>query len=83
MPTELFDESYCYICFDVTSLFTNVPSNETINIVLHIIYKENLVKTNTRKSPLKKMIKDSFTKTAFSFDGKIHKQVDGVSMGLS
>ena len=28
------------------------------------------------------MIKDSCTKTAFSFDGKIYKQIHGVSLGL-
>ena len=36
-----------------------------------------------RKSILKKLIKDSSTKTAFSFDGKIYKQIDGVSKGSS
>ena len=35
-----------------------------------------------RKSTLKKLIKDSCTKT-FLFDGKIYKQIDGVSMGSS
>ena len=35
-----------------------------------------------RKSTLKKLIKDSCTKTAFSFDGKIYKQIDCVLMGL-
>ena len=54
MPAELSDEGYCYFSFDVTSLFTNVPLNKTINIILHRIYKENLVKTNMRKSTLKK-----------------------------
>ena len=83
MPTELFDESYRYFFFDVTSLFTNVPLNNTINIILHRIYKENIVKTNMRKSTLKKLIKGSCTKTAFSFDGRIYKQIDGVFMGLS
>ena len=83
MPTELFDEGYRYFSFDVTSLFTNVPLNKTINIILHRIYKENLVKTNMRKSTLKKLIKDSCTKTDFSFDGKTYKQIDGVSMGSS
>ena len=70
IPTELFDEGYRYFSFDVTSPFTNVPLNKTINIILHRMYKENLVKTNMRKSTLKKLIKDSCTKTAFSFDGK-------------
>ena len=83
IPTELFDEGYCYFSFDVTSLFTNLPLNKTINIILHRIYKENLVRTNLRKSTLKKLIKDSRTKTTFSFDGKIYKQTDGVPMGSS
>lgn len=60
--------------FDVTSLFTNVPLNKSINIILHRIYKENLVKTNMRKSTFKKLIQDSCTK-------KMHKQIDGVLMG--
>ena len=56
---------------DVTSLFTNVPLNKSINIILRRIYKENLVKTNMRKSILKKLIKSSCTKTAFSFDSSL------------
>ena len=65
IPTEPFGEGYRYFSFDVTSPFTNVPLNKTINIILPRIYKENLVKTNMRKSTLKKFIKDTYTKTAF------------------
>ena len=36
-----------------------------------------------RKSTLKKLVKDSWTKTAYSFDGKISKQNDDASMGSS
>ena len=32
---------------------------------------------------MKKLIKDSCSKTAFMFNGKIYKQIDGVSMGSS
>ena len=32
---------------------------------------------------MKKLIKDSCSKTAFVFNGKIYKQIDGVSMGSS
>ena len=52
IPTEPFDKGYRYFSFDVTLPFTNVPLNKTINIILHRIYKENLVKTNMRKSTL-------------------------------
>ena len=83
IPTELFYEGYRYFSFHVTSLFANVPLNKTINIILHRMYKENLVKTNMRKSTLKKFIKDSCTKTAFSFGGKIYEQLEDVLMESS
>ena len=83
IPPELFDEDYRYISFDVTSLFTNVPLNRTIKIILKRVYEEKLVKTNLKKNTLKKLIKDSCSKTAFMFNGKIYKQIDGVSMASS
>ena len=36
-----------------------------------------------KKSTLKKLIKDSCTKTVFSFEAKIYKEIDGLSMGSS
>ena len=83
IPTELFYEGYRYFSFHVASLFANVPLNKTINIILRRMYKENLVETNMRKSTLKKFIKDSCTKTAFSFDGKIYEQLEDVLMESS
>ena len=38
IPTVLFNEVYRYFPFDIISLFTNVPSNKTINITLYRIY---------------------------------------------
>ena len=37
IPPELFDQGYRYFSFNVTSLFTNVPLHETINIILERI----------------------------------------------
>ena len=37
-----FKSLYC----DVTSLFTNVPSGFTIDVILKLIYDENEVNTN-------------------------------------
>ena len=65
IPTELFDEGYRYFAFGVTSLFKNVPLNKTINIILLRIYKENLVKTNMRKSILEKLLKIHAQKLLF------------------
>ena len=83
IPPELFDGGYQYFSFGVTSIFTNVPLNKTINIILERIYKENLANAKLRKNALKKLIKGCCTKTAFSFNGIICKQKDEVSMGSS
>ena len=69
--------------FEVESLFTNVPLNKTINIILDRIYRQKLQKTNLMKRTMKKLLLDSCTKTAFSYDNVIYKQCDGVSMGSS
>ena len=82
-PPELFDQNYRYFSFDVTSLFTNVPLNKTIKIILDRVYKDKIISTKLRKNTLKKLIKDCCTKTAFSFNDIIYKQKDGVSMGSS
>ena len=42
-----------------------------------------VVNTKLRKNTLKNLIKDCCSKTAFSFNGTIRKQKDGVSMGSS
>ena len=46
-PT-LFAEGYEFVSFDVESLFTNVPLQRTLKIIIDRIYNKKLVKTNTR-----------------------------------
>ena len=56
------------------SLFMNVPLNKTINIILDRIYRQKLLKTNLKKRTMKKLLLDSCTKTAFSYDNLIYQQ---------
>ena len=83
IPSNVFDEGYSYVSFDVESLFTNVPLRRTVNVIINRIYNDKLINTNLRKSTLKKLILDSCQKTTFSFQDKLYEQVDGVSMGSS
>ena len=83
IPKELLNDGYKLISFDVVSLFTNVPLLFTVNIILDRIFKNNLIKTSLSRRTLKKLILDSCRKTIFSFNNKLYKQVDGVSMGSS
>ena len=47
------------------------------------MYEDRVIHTRLRKRTMKKIIIDSCTKALFSFNNKIYKQIDGVSMGAS
>lgn len=80
---ELFEEGNVLISFDVKSLFTNVPLQKTLDVILKRVYTEKKIQTKLTKRTLKKLILDTCTKTAFLANGNIIEQVDGVSMGAS
>lgn len=81
IPQTLYDEGYKLISFDVVSLFTNVPLRKTVNVILDRVYKDKVIQTNLKKRTLKKLIIDTCSKTAFSYNNTIYEQIDGVSMG--
>ena len=72
IPLELFEQGYLYYSLDVVSLFTNVPLNRTMKIILKKVYEEKLLATKLRKSTLKKLIKNTCMKTAFSYNKKVY-----------
>lgn len=79
IPDNLFTDGYRFIYFDVKSLFTNIPLDKTVQIVLKKIYDENIITTTLKKRTLKKLLLDACTKT--QFNGDLYRQIDGVSMG--
>ena len=81
IPDNLFTDGYRFISFDVKSLFTNIPLDKTVQIVLKKIYDENIITTTVKKRTLKKLLLDACTKTQFFANGDLYKQIDGVSMG--
>ena len=83
IPDRLYDEGYTMVSFDVKSLFTNVPLQKTIDVILDRVYNQQLIRTNIKKRTLKKLIQDTCNKTAFTANGVIYEQTDGVSMGAS
>ena len=83
IPPELFEQGYRYYSLDVVSFFANVPLNRTMKVILKRVYEEKLLVTKLGKSTLKKLVKDTYMKTGFSYNNKVYKQIDGVSMGSS
>ena len=78
---ELFDSGYKFVSFDVISLCAHIPLVKNIDIILKPVYSEKLVTTKLTKRTMEKLLKDTYSKTGFTFNDKIYKQIDGVSMG--
>ena len=76
------DSDLHMVSLDVTSLFTNVPLQATIQIILDKVFKDNNdVFHNFSKSDFKKFLELAVLDTNFVFDNTVYKQTDGVAMG--
>ena len=69
------------VSFDFKSLFTNVPLDRTINIILTRIYDDAELQITLTRSALKKMLLLCTKKVHFMFNGKTYIQTDSVAMG--
>ena len=67
------------VSFDVTSLFTNIPLQEAIDIAINLIFNHNPNLNITRKE-LKKLFLFATSKTHFIFNSKFYNQIDVVAM---
>ena len=66
---------------DVDSLFTNIPLDETINIIIEKLFSENETVHNLNKDQFKCLLTLATKESYFLFDGELYQQVDGVAMG--
>ena len=69
------------ISFDVVSLFTNVPLNKTIDIILRKVYDEKLIKTKIQREDMKELLLLCTQGVPFTFNNETYLQIDGVMMG--
>ena len=73
-------DDYKLISFDVTSLFTNVPLNYTISIILKWIYDQGELETKIFRKEIDLLL--LCTKNLhFFYDNKLYSQKDGVAVG--
>ena len=75
------DNGYKMVSLDVVSLFTSVPLNYTINVILDEVYKKKKIQTKLTRTQLKTLLELCTKEMHFSFNGKIYKQKKGVAMG--
>ena len=69
------------VSFDVVSLFTNVPLEQTINIIIKRIYDKNEINTNIPKQEIKELLHLCPKNAHFTLNSKAYVQVEGVAMG--
>ena len=71
---------YQIVSFNVKSLFSNVPLDRTIDIVLRRVYDKHDLQTSKARSEMKELLICT-KKIHFTFDNVIKVQNDGVAMG--
>ena len=64
----------------ISSLFTNISLQETIDIAINLIFDRNSNLTITKKE-LKNLFLFATSKTHFIFNSRFYNQVDGLVMG--
>ena len=68
------------ISYDVVSLYTNIPLNETIALAVDILINSK-PDLKISKSELSQLFEFATAQTHFLFEDKIYDQIDGVAMG--
>ena len=71
--------------FDVVSLFTNIPVNETIGIISNALFSDHQFFHGLYRSEFEKLLSliMSVKNCHFIFNDRLYQQVDGVAMGSS
>ena len=81
---EKVDAEEILVSYDVTSLFANVPVDETIKILVKRAFKNNwfnkTYRLNLKKSDLETLLNLAVKHQLFQFDGNLYEQVDGVAI---
>ena len=81
LKTQTLPPGFCLVSFDVVSLFTKVPLDFTIELILKKIYEDRVIATKISRHQMKKLLLMCTKEMHFSFNGRIYQQVDGVAMG--
>ena len=81
MALKHFPTGSVMASFDITSLFTNVPIEETINIATDSLYEENNKVRNIKKEDFKKLLKTCVEDNHFLFNNTHYIQHEGFAMG--
>ena len=73
---------YLYMAsLDLESLFTNIPLDETIDISIDSLYKDDENSPKIPQDVFRNLLTVAPKESFFMFNNKFYKQIDGVAMG--
>ena len=69
--------------FDIESLFTNIPLQETIDLCVENLFQDRTHVDNLSKDSFRALLTRTMSESLIVFDQQFYKQHDGVEMGTS
>ena len=85
MQEERVEEEEVLVSFDVTSLFTNVPINEAVDVIRRKLAAEEeddlVVRTPLPAERIAELLQLCLKSTYFSYNGEFYEQRQGAAMG--
>ena len=73
------NENTAFTSFDITNMYTNIPIQETIEIITDKLKKQN--ESNEYITQIKNSLNKILNQNYFKFNNKIYKQNSGLAMG--
>ena len=71
--------------FDVSSLFTNIPLEQSIDLCIELLFSDNesleYRDCSLSRSQFRKLLSFAVKENHFVFNGQLYDQIDGVAMG--
>ena len=78
---QSFDSKLVMASFDIESLFTNIPLQETIDLCVENLFQDRTHVDNLSKDSFRELLTRTMSESLILFDQEFYKQHDGVAMG--
>ena len=80
---QSFDSKLVMASFDIESLFTNIPLQETIDLCVENLFQDRTHVDNLSKDSFRELLTKTMPESLILFDQQFYKQHDGVALGSS
>ena len=79
---QSFDSKLVMASFDIESLFTNIPLQETIDLCVENLFKDRTHVDDLLRDPFRELLTRTMPESLILFDQEFYRQLDGVALGF-